>query len=219
MHTFWVDFKTFMWVRYFNFKDLIKTIFHYWRNPKFALVDATLLLSYFLKSPYRIAREYNDTEPYGETPLTTLDTIIQHCPVNPGDMVYELGSGRGRASLWLALYKGYTTVGVEYIPIMAERAKKIAAFFGIRNVQFRADDILKTNIEDANWVYLFGSALPDESIMKLCTRLEKLKPGTKIITRSYPLTAYSSSKKFALKSTLDVEFSWGKTQAFIHSIT
>lgn len=218
MHTFWVDFKTFMWVRYFNCKDLLKTIFRYWRKPKFALVDASLLLSYFFKSPYRIAREYNDTEPYGETPLTTLDAIVQHCPIGPHDIAYELGSGRGRACFWLALYKGYNTVGVEYIPTFVVKAQKLAQFFGIKTIEFRAEDILTTNLKNATWIYLFGSALPDVSIIKLCSRLEKLKPGTKIITISYPLTAYTSSKKIALKSTLDLEFSWGTTQVYFHSI-
>lgn len=218
MHTFWVDFKTFMWVRYFNCKDLIKTVFYYWRKPKFAVIDASLLLSYFFKSPYRIAREHNDQEPYGETPLVTLDAIIKHCPISNVDTVYELGSGRGRACFWLSVYKGYNTVGVEYIPAFVAKAQKLAAFFGVKNVQFRTGDILKSTFEDATWIYLFGSALPDASIITLCSRLQKLKAGTKIITISYPLTAYTTSKKIALKSTLELDFSWGKTQVYFHSV-
>ena len=160
----------------------------------------------------------NDTEPYGETPLATLDAIIQHCPIGPHDIAYELGSGRGRACFWLALYKGYNTVGIEYIPTFVAKAQKLAKFFGIKNIEFRAEDILTTNLKDATWIYLFGSALPDVTILKLCSRLEKLKPGTKVITISYPLTAYTTSKKIALKSTLDLEFSWGTTQVYFHSI-
>lgn len=214
----WSEFVTFWWVRYFNLKDLLKTIFCYWHKPKFALVDLALLLSYFFKSPYRIAREYNDDEPYGETPLTTLDKILKACPLGPTDVAYELGSGRGRACLWLALYKGYTTIGVEYIPTFVTRAQKIAAYFGIKNVKFLREDILKTNLHAATWIYLFGSALPDDTITKLYHRLEKLKPGTRIITISYPLTAYCSNDHITLKQTLDVEFAWGKTQAFIHVV-
>ncbi len=218
MDTFWADFKTFLWVRYFNCRDLVKTIFLYWRNPRFAVVDITLLLSYFFKSPYRIGREHNNEEPYGETPLATLDTILHHCPIGADDVVYELGSGRGRVCFWLALYKGYKTVGVEYIPTFVERAQKIACYFGVSNVEFRLGDMLTTNLHDASWIYLFGSALPDESVEKLCNSLEKLKPGTKILTISYPLTAYTSSDKILLIQTLNAEFSWGQTQCYIHQI-
>ncbi len=218
MTPFWSDFTTFMWVRYFNLKDLLRTIFLYWRRPKFALVDCTLLLSYFFKSPYRIGREYNPDEPYGETPLATLDAIIKHCPVRPDDVVYELGSGRGRACFWLALVKGYKTVGVEYIPTFVTRAQKIATFFGVKNITFQHADLLSCDLSQASWIYLFGSALPDPSIAKLAKRLEKQKAGTKVITISYPLTAYTKSEKIVLENTIDVDFSWGKTQAFIHVI-
>ncbi|MBS0635705.1 MAG: methyltransferase domain-containing protein [Verrucomicrobia bacterium] len=211
--------KTFLWVRYFNAKDLLRTIWRYWlKKPKFALVDLTVLLSYFFKSPYTIGRQYKDSEPYGETPLKTLDDIIARCPIKQDDVVYELGSGRGRACFWLALYKGFKTVGIEYIPQFVESAKRIQKLYNVENVQFRTQDILEADIQDASWIYLFGSALPDETIMALTERLEKLRPGTKIITISYPLTAYTKHDIIVVKETLEVEFAWGTTTAYIQSI-
>ncbi|MCE5295004.1 MAG: methyltransferase domain-containing protein [Chlamydiales bacterium] len=211
-------FTTFLWVRYFNSKDLLTTMCRYWTNPKFALIDSTLLLSYFFKSPYSIGREHNDAEPYGETPLATLDQIIKHCPIKPDDTVIELGSGRGRTCFWLSVYKGYKTIGIEYIPAFVLRAQKFAKFFGVSNVEFRLGDMLEADLSDADWIYLFGTALPDESIIRLCKKLEILKPGTKIITVSYPLTAYSQCPKFEVTQSFDAEFSWGTTQVYIHEM-
>jgi len=216
--SFTEDLRTFFAVRYFNTKDLLRTIFRYYKKPKFALVDLALLLSYFFKSPYRIGREYKDTEPYGETPLATLDTILRHCPLKPDEVAYELGSGRGRACFWLALYKGYKTVGIEYIPAFVEKAKKLAAFFSVNNAEFIEADMLKADLTRATWIYLFGSALSDETIVQLAKKLEKQPKGCRIITISYPLTAYSKSANFIVTQTLDLEFSWGITQAYIHEV-
>ena len=216
MNSFFEDLITFFKVRYFNFKDLLRTIWRYYKRPKFALVDLALLLSYFFKSPYRIGREYKKQEPYGETPLATLDTILSHCPLRPGEVAYELGSGRGRVCFWLALYKGHKTVGIEYIPAFVDKAKKIASRFNVKNVEFIEGDILTQDLSQATWIYLVGSALSDDTICKLCKKLEKQPQLTRIITISYPLTAYSTSPKFVLTKTIDVEFSWGMTQAYIH---
>ncbi len=193
-------------------------MWRYYKKPKFALVDIAVLLSYFFKSPYRIGREHNESEPYGETPLATLEYILEHCPVRPGEVAYELGSGRGRACFWLALYKGYETVGIEYIPTFVDRANNIASFFKVNNVRFINADMLKADLSRATWLYLFGSALSDESIRELCKKLENQPKGTRIITISYPLVAYTKSPKIVHTLTLDVEFSWGTTQAFIHEI-
>lgn len=218
MTQFWADLKTFFWVRYFNAKDLATTVVRYWKMPKFALVDLTLLLSYFFKSPYRIAREYNPDEPYGETPLATLETILADCPVEKGGLVIELGSGRGRACFWLAVYKGYNTLGIEYIPSFVTKAQKIASFFGIKNVRFCCEDILQCDLSQASVIYLFGTALPDETIKALCKKFEYLKPGTRIITVSYPLRHYTESKKIVLEKTLEAQFAWGPTEVYINLI-
>jgi SAM-dependent methyltransferase len=216
--SFWNTFGTFMWVRYFNCKDLCRTIFRYWRKPTFALIDLSLLLSYFFKSPYRIAREFNDTEPYGETPLATLDAICKACPVGPSDVAYELGSGRGRSCFWLALFTGCKTVGIEYNPTFVSRAERLATAFRITNVEFRLSDILEADFDDASWIYLFGTALSEETIIKLAKRMEALKAGTKIITISYAISEYYKTKKIVLLKSLDVQFAWGTTQAYIHEI-
>ncbi len=205
-------------MRIFNCKDYFRTVWRYYRKPKFALVDISLLLSYFFKSPYRIGREFKESEPYGETPLATLDMILEHCPIKPGEVAYELGSGRGRACFWLAVVKGHKTVGIEYIPTFVERAKNIASFFKVSNVSFIQADILKCDLSKATWLYLFGSALSDEDIQKLCKKLEDQPKGSRIITVSYPLVAYTKSPKFVLTLTLDAEFSWGTTQAYIHEV-
>jgi len=216
--SFWDDFSTFLWVRYYNFIDLLKTMALYWRRPKFALVDLTLLLRYFFKSPYRIGREFNEDEPYGETPLITLSKLVEACPLTANDIAYELGSGRGRCAFWLALYKGIQTVGIENNPIFVERAQQLATFFHVDKVQFRLEDITKANFQEATWIYLYGTALSDNVICEMAKNFQKLKAGTKIITISYSLNDYVKESNIRLVNQLDVDFAWGSTLAYIHEV-
>ena len=98
---FWANITS----RIFNLKDAIRNCFLYWRDLQFAKIDLYLTMSYFFKSPYRISREFtNDEEPYGETPLHTMEVIAKAANLTKEDVVYELGFGRGRSCFWLSLF-------------------------------------------------------------------------------------------------------------------
>lgn len=216
----WEGMQIFWHARWFTLKDFTKTIFYFWRNPKFALVDWALLSSYFFQSPYRIARKFSsDGTPYGETPLVVMQQIAEIAGITVEDHVYELGSGRGRACFWLALYLGCKTVGIEYVPHFVAKANAIATLFGVKNVTFRLEDMCKTDFRDATVIYLFGTCLKDAEIKKLIKAFSELKKGTKIITISYPLTEYSRDSTLALIKEFDVTFPWGITTAYLHNKT
>lgn len=209
----------FFTIRFFNLKDFFRTVFRYWRKGRFALVDATLLLSYFLKSPYRIAREFNDSQPYGETPLVTMEAIAKAAEIGPHDVVYELGCGRGRTSFWLADWIGCKTIGIEYVPTFVDKAQKIAHFFGRDNPQFICEDILQASFSDATVIYFFGTAMQDADILRLIDRFKTLPSGVKIITISFALSEYSDEAHFPLLKTLEVAFAWGTTTAYISNVS
>ncbi len=209
-------------IRWFNLKDFLYTAFHYWTNIRFARVDLTLLLSYFLKSPYRIAREFEETRseeaaPYGETPLRTLHWIVESAGITSQDRVYELGCGRGRSCFWMAVWLGCPTVGIEYVPQFVYKAERIAQYFQVSNVEFRAEDMLKADLTPATVVYLYGTCLSDTQIRLLIAKFKKLSAGTKIITISYPLEDYTRERLFIIEKVIDVQYAWGHTQAYIQS--
>lgn len=217
--SFFEDLRTFFAVRLFNLSDFLLTAFRYYFKPKFALIDISLLLSYFFKSPYRIAREFKESEPYGETPHKTLAKIVKACPITLDDVVLELGAGRGRSCFWLAFFQPCKKViGIEYIPDFVTKAQSLARFFNVQNVEFRCEDMCKSKFNEATWIYLFGTALDDATIKQLITRFDECKPGTKVITISYALTEYAPHSKIKLLNTIEVEFAWGKTECYIHQI-
>jgi len=194
--------------RLFLLRENCVTLICYWTNFSFAKQDIQLLYNYFWKSPYRIAREYSG-EPYGETPLTTMDTIAKEANISSADIVYELGCGRGRSCFWLAAFIGCRVVGIEYVPEFVAKAKKIKAPL----VMFLRENYFESDLEPATLIYLYGTLLSDADIRQACKKFRTLKKGTKIITISYPL-----SDGFTLLKQFQVQFPWGKTTAYLQEV-
>ena len=217
---FWSAIVTFWRVRLFAFKDLCRTIFYFWRKPKFALVDLFLLGSYFFQSPYRIARLFFRGEsPYGETPLVVMCELAEKAGITSADTVYELGSGRGRTSFWLAVFLGCRkVVGVECVPTFVAKAQTIARFFRLQNVIFLQEDMCGADLKEASVIYLFGTCLSDKEIHTLNAHFARLAKGTKIITISYSLIEYNAPAAIHLEQSFDVTFVWGETTAYIHVV-
>jgi hypothetical protein len=204
-------------VRYFNFKDFFRNVIRYWRSPRYILADSCLLLSYFLKSPYTIAKEFEEA-PYGETPLSELEKMVRFACVTKEDIVYEMGAGRGRGCFWLSEKIGCRVVGIEHNPVFVQRAICIARWFSYTNIQFRCEDMLLAKCADATLLYLYGTCLTDEEIIQFVKNCKALRPGTKILTISYSLEEYDKEHKIELIGVIKVTFPWGQTDAYLHQI-
>lgn len=213
-----------LWVSAKNAVENVRVLFHYWRSPKFIFVDFGLFLTYLFDNPFKISKRFlleqgeENLHQYGETPLTTLDKIMQKAGVTSKDTVYELGSGRGRTSFWLSQYLGCKTIGIEQVPEFVGRAQRLIRRCDLKNVSFIQGDFCTASYEGATVVYLYGTCLEDDAIRNLTARLAKLPSGTKIITVSYPLTDYDTTASFELMNCFQQPFTWGNAEVYIHIV-
>lgn len=211
-------------VKFLNLIDFVKNIFYYYKNIRFAVIDLSLLLYYFWKSPYRIARLEARTrhipslEPYGETPLSTMEIIARNCALNDHDVVYELGCGRGRTAFWLAFFCGCRVVGIDAIDVFISRAQNRVNRFHIHNVEFRTGDLLTATFEDATVLYLFQSQLTDEEIKTCFQNLCRQKKPLKVITISYWFGEYVADTSCQLLQEFEVDFPWGTTTCYLQQM-
>lgn len=225
------DFKEFLqllWIntcaQTLNFFEFVRVVFAYYTDWRFCKIDLTLLLTYLFNNPFVISKRFRATKgekeiyAYGETPLTTLDQIARECKFTATDKVFELGCGRGRTCFWLNEFIGCHVVGIEYIPEFVTRANEIKAKFGITNVEFRQQDMLGADYSGATVIYLYGTSLEDDVIVKLIDRFRDLPSGTKIVTISFALTEYTSEQTFELMKQFPVRFPWGVTDAYLHLV-
>jgi SAM-dependent methyltransferase len=175
--------------------------------PTFTAIDRALSRAYRLRNPYRICKDY------GETPLAVLATIAREVNLGPKDVLFDLGCGRGRGTLFLSYLTGCRTIGIDWVPLFIDTAQKVSTAL---TVQFRCEPIQTADLSMATHLYLYGTCLADEVIQELVERFAHLSPKVKIITVSYPLSDYSS--KFRTDKQLTVQFPWGEGDVYFNSI-
>ncbi len=218
----------FLKVKWFFFKEkqFIKK-----HAPFFLPIERSLKRAYRFQSPFRVSKAYlqkkgeRDVHQYGETPLPALVTIATECDLGPDDYIIDLGCGTGRGVLFWAEWLGCSVKGVDQIPLFIEKARQIIPRpledceferHESSRATFTCEDIEQTDLQDATVIYLYGTCLPEEVIERLVRRFETLKRGTKIITVSFPLDAYSS--QFHVQKQFSVTFPWGEGEVYLTTV-
>lgn len=184
--------------------DRLHNLRHYFKSPKFALIDLAFGLVALFLNPYRTCRKFNQKKrekniyAYGETPLATYQRIAEQCQVGPQDTWIEMGSGRGKGCFWLTHFIGCKVVGIEWVPQFVYIARILKALFRMKNIRFEMKDMGKADISTATFIYLYGN----------WPKLE-IPNGSKVITVSEPLPDLRVIKSFW------VRYPWGRTAAFL----
>jgi precorrin-6B methylase 2 len=123
--------------------------------------------------------------PYVPTPHAVVDKMLEVAKVGPNDVVYDLGCGDGRIVI-AAAKKGARAVGIDIDEQRIREAKSNAAAAGVADrVQFRQEDLFKTDFREATVVTMY---LLTSVNMRLRPRLlAELKPGTRIVSHAFDL--------------------------------
>jgi len=190
-------------VKIFEWLEQRKVEQRFYHKERFKELDLALLRAYRSKNPYSISKEFLKAHCYGETPLTTMDSIARECELTPTDTVIEMGAGRGRASLFLAEYVGCRVIAYEQIPTFIQK-------FPISpNLKILSQDMFSADFSKASAIYLYGTMLNYDEIQRLTQVFPK---NVKIITVSYPLSDYSPN--YITRKTFMGRFPWGKTEVY-----
>jgi ubiquinone/menaquinone biosynthesis C-methylase UbiE len=144
-----------------------------------------------------------------------LEAIATAVGLTNNDVIYDLGCGRGRGVFWFnALYQ-CRAVGVEIVPAFITEARNIKKRLGIEGVDFIYANLLDIDYEDATVIYFYGTAFTDAGIAAVIERFRNLKPGTRVVSVSFPLSSYTHSPLFEMEGTIRGRFLWGETDIFI----
>ena len=181
----------------------------FYSKERFRKLDGELLKNYHRHNPYLLSKAFllgkgeKIVDCYGETPLTTLEKIVRECEITSKDTVIEMGSGRGRASLFLAEYVGCKVIGYEWNPIFIKK------MVSSPSLQILHQDMFEADFSKASVIFLYGTMLNDSQIQIL---LSKFPFFSKIITVSYSLNEYS--RLYRTIKSFSGRFPWGKTEVF-----
>ena len=193
-----------------KFKEFLK----WGMNKTWLKIQFLLFREYFLNSPFSIIKKYankNDDFIYGETPLLTLDRILNDAGVTSDDVFVDLGCGRGLTLFGAYLSKNMKCVGIDLIEPFIKKGKKIALELKTDKIEFITNDITTYDFSTGNVFFIAGTTFDEELINKVAKKLSKVKANTKIISLSQKINA----ENFKVMWKKKYQFSWGDTLVYM----
>ena len=131
------------------------------------------------------------------TPQEVVDKMLEMAKVGKDDVLYDLGSGDGRIPVTAAKRFGIHAVGIDIDPQRITEANENARKNGVANlVQFKREDLFKTQFSDATVVTLY--LLPDLNVKLRPRLLSELKPGTRIVSHQFDMGTWKPEQKVEL---------------------
>jgi len=154
---------------------------------KFRVYGRALALLLWLLRP--VPSHASEEVPFITTPDNVTLAMLRLAGVGPRDHVIDLGSGDGRIVIVAAKHFGASGLGVEIVPELVQRSRENAKSAGVeRKVEFREQDLFKTDISKATVVTLY--LLPEVNL-QLRPALLALKPGTRVVSHDWDMGDWS----------------------------
>ena len=132
--------------------------------------------------------------PYLPSTRLNVDEMLRLAGVQPGDIVYDLGSGDGRVVIAAARDWGARGVGIEIDRELVAHSRDQARRDGVADrAAFREGDVFAADIGEASVVTMYLlSGLVNRLEPKL---LRELKPGTRIVAHDYGFAEWKPDRE------------------------
>jgi len=135
------------------------------------------------------------------TPQDVVEKMLELAEVRKADLVYDLGCGDGRIVVTAAKKYGCRSVGFDLDPKRIEESLENVAKNKVGHlVKIENRDIFELDLSRANVITLY--LLPSLNV-KLIPQLEKLKPGSRVVSHSFDMRGVRPDKVVKFKSRED----------------
>jgi predicted RNA methylase len=135
------------------------------------------------------------------TPHDVVEKIFEVAKLKKDDVVYDLGCGDGRIVVAAAKKFGCKATGIDIDPVRIAESNKNAKKNKVENlVEFKEADVFKCDLTPASVVTIY--LLPTLNV-KLIPQLEKLKPGTRILSHDFDMEGVEPDKVVTINSKED----------------
>jgi endoglucanase len=119
------------------------------------------------------------------TPMIVVDKMLELAQVTKDDLVYDLGCGDGRIVVEAAKRYGCRCVGYDIDPQRVKEARENVEQNNVGDlVRIEHQDVFTLDLSDASVITLY--LLPSLNV-KLIPQLEKLKPGSRIVSHDFDM--------------------------------
>ena len=139
--------------------------------------------------------------PFVSTPHDVVDKMLRLAKIKKDDLVYDLGCGDGRIPVTAAKKYGCKAVGYDLDPERVKESLENVKKNGLENlVTIEQKDIFTLDLSEADVITLY--LLPDLNV-KLIPQLEKLKPGSRVLSHNFDMKGVKPDKVIRLTSSFD----------------
>ena len=149
------------------------------------IIRVAIVFSIFLTG-YTIGQEIHKPDViYVPTPQDIVDKMLELAQVKKTDLVYDLGCGDGRIVVTAAKKYGTKAVGFDIDPQRVKESRENVAKNNVEHlVKIEQKDIFTLDLSQVDVVTLY--LLPSLNV-KLIPQLEKLKPGSRIVSHDFDM--------------------------------
>ncbi len=133
---------------------------------------------------------------YVPTPQNVVDKLLEVAKIGKDDVLYDLGCGDGRIVINAAKKFGIKAVGFDIDPKRVAESKANVKSNGVEHlVTIELKDIFTVDLSKATVVTLY--LLPELNV-RLIPQLEKLKPGSRIVSHDFDMEGVEPEKTWTV---------------------
>src|SRR5579864_266414 len=142
---------------------------------------------------------------FAPTPWAIAREMLELAQVQPGDLLYDLGSGDGRIPIMAAQEFGCRAVGIELDEKLRRHAEDKAKEYGLeKQVTFRSEDFFRADLRDATVVTLYLlTAVNGHLGPRLASQLPK---GARVVCLDYEIPGWRFAESKPIKSEGNVDY-------------
>jgi len=136
--------------------------------------------------------------PYVPTPNNVVERMLDLTDVKSSDYVIDLGSGDGRIVI-AAAKRGANGHGIDLDPERIAEARENARREGVDDqIMFMEEDIFDTDFSEASVITMY--LLPSVNKKLRPELINKLQPGTQVVSHSFDMGSWKADKKVVVKN-------------------
>ena len=131
--------------------------------------------------------------PFVASPTSVVRQMLILSELKSGEILYDLGSGDGRAVIMAAKDFGAKSVGIELRDDLAKKALTSIHELGLEDkTDIFQNDIFDVDLSSANVVFLYLTTSANERIKPKLE--EELKSGTRVVSHDYEILGWKPKK-------------------------